>query len=238
VPVDKSPERIRQMFGQVAGRYDFLNHLLSLGIDRWWRRQTVRLVPPGGALPILDVCTGTGDLALAYDRAARGAVPVIGADFCHEMLVLAREKVHRAGADGRIVFLEADAQSLPLASDVFQIVCVAFGLRNVADTDRGLAEMSRVCAPGGRVAVLEFSTPGRQPFKAVYGWYFRHLLPRIGWLVSRRSGDAYSYLPSSVGEFPQGEALAARMRAAGLADVRCYSLTLGVATLYVGTKGE
>jgi demethylmenaquinone methyltransferase/2-methoxy-6-polyprenyl-1,4-benzoquinol methylase len=237
VPVDKSPERIRQMFGQVAGRYDFLNHLLSLGIDRCWRRQAVRRVPPKGTLPILDVCTGTGDLALAYDRAARGTAPVVGADFCHEMLVLAREKVRREGADDRISFLEADAQSLPLSSDVFQIVCVAFGLRNVADTDRGLAEMSRVCAPGGQVAVLEFSTPTRQPFKAAYGWYFRHVLPRIGRLVSRKSGDAYNYLPTSVSEFPQGAALAERMRAAGLSDVRCYPLTFGVATLYVGTKG-
>jgi demethylmenaquinone methyltransferase/2-methoxy-6-polyprenyl-1,4-benzoquinol methylase len=238
VPVDKSPERIRQMFGQVAGRYDFLNHLLSLGIDRWWRRQIVRLVPPNGTPPILDVCTGTGDLALAYDRAARGAVSVVGADFCHEMLVLGREKARRAGAGGRVAFIEADAQFLPLPSNSFQIVCVAFGLRNVADTDRGLAEMSRVCAPGGQVAVLEFSTPTRQPFKAVYGWYFRHVLPRIGRLVSRKSGDAYNYLPISVGEFPQGAALAERMRAAGLSDVHCYSLTFGVATLYVGTKGE
>jgi demethylmenaquinone methyltransferase/2-methoxy-6-polyprenyl-1,4-benzoquinol methylase len=236
VPVDKSPERVRQMFGRVAPRYDFLNHLLSLGIDKWWRRQTVRRLPPAGTLPILDVCTGTGDLALAYDRAARHAVPIVGADFCHEMLALGREKAIRAGADGRVTFVEADAQSLPFSSDSFQIVCVAFGLRNVADTDRGLAEMTRVCAPSGRVAVLEFSTPTRQPFKAVYGWYFRHVLPRIGRLVSRQAGDAYSYLPTSVGEFPQGEVLAERMRAAGLGDVRCYPLTFGVATLYVATK--
>ena len=225
------------MFGQVAGHYDFLNHLLSLGIDKWWRRQTVRRVPPAGPLPILDVCTGTGDLALAYDRAAHGAVPIVAADFCHEMLAIGREKARRAGVDVRITFIEADTQSLPLPNDAFQIVCVAFGLRNVADTDRGLAEMTRVCAPGGSVAVLEFSTPTRRPLKAIYGWYFRNVLPRIGRLVSRRSGDAYNYLPASVGEFPQGEALAERMRAAGLGDVRCYPLTFGVATLYVGTKG-
>jgi demethylmenaquinone methyltransferase / 2-methoxy-6-polyprenyl-1,4-benzoquinol methylase len=226
------------MFGQIAGRYDFLNHLLSLGIDKWWRRQTVRRVPPNGPLPILDVCTGTGDLALAYDRAARGQTQIVAADFCHEMLAIGREKAARTGAEGRVTFIEADTQSLPLPNDAFQIVCVGFGLRNVSDTDRGLAEMVRVCASGGHVAVLEFSTPTWQPFKAIYGWYFRHVLPRIGQLVSRRSGDAYAYLPESVGEFPQGEALAERMRAAGLGDVRCYPLTFGVATLYVGTKGK
>jgi demethylmenaquinone methyltransferase/2-methoxy-6-polyprenyl-1,4-benzoquinol methylase len=236
MPVDKSSDRVRQMFGRIAGRYDLLNHLLSLGIDRYWRRRTVRLVAPSGPRPILDVCTGTGDLALAYDRAAAGRTQIVAADFCHEMLAIGRQKAHRAGADSRIAFVEADAQSLPLPGDTFQIVCVAFGLRNVADTNRGLAEMARVCAPGGRVAVLEFSTPTRQPFKAIYGWYFRHVLPRIGSLFARNSGGAYAYLPDSVGEFPQGDALLDRMRAAGLSELRSYPLTLGVATLYVGTK--
>jgi demethylmenaquinone methyltransferase / 2-methoxy-6-polyprenyl-1,4-benzoquinol methylase len=224
------------MFGQIAGRYDFLNHLLSLNIDRYWRRRTVQLVPPDGDLPILDVCTGTGDLALAYDRAAGGRVPIVAADFTYEMLAIGREKARKAGAADRVTFVEADTQALPLPADAFQIVCVAFGLRNVADTDRGLAEMARVCAPGGRIAVLEFSSPTRQPFKAVYGWYFRNVLPRIGRIVARNSGDAYEYLPTSVGEFPQGEALLARMRAAGLTETRCYPLTFGVATLYVGVK--
>jgi demethylmenaquinone methyltransferase / 2-methoxy-6-polyprenyl-1,4-benzoquinol methylase len=236
MPVDKSDDRVRRMFGQIAGRYDFLNHLLSLGIDHYWRRRTVRLVPPVGPLPILDVCTGTGDLALAYDRAAGGTTRIVAADFCHQMLVIGRQKAQKAGADGRVTFIEADAQSLPLPADTFQIVCVAFGLRNVADTDRGIAEMVRVAAPGGRVAVLEFSTPTRQPFKSVYGWYFRHVLPRIGKLFSRSSADAYEYLPASVGEFPQGEALLERMRAAGLTNLRRYPLTFGVATLYVGEK--
>jgi len=235
-PVDKSPERVRRMFGQIAGRYDFLNHLLSLGVDRYWRWRTVRRVRPEGSLPILDVCTGTGDLALAFDRAAGGELHIVAADFCHEMLGIGRQKSALAGAAGRITFLEADAQSLPLPSNAFQIVSVAFGLRNVADTDRGLAEMVRVTAPGGRVAVLEFSSPIWQPFKAIYGWYFRHLLPRIGQYVARNSTAAYEYLPQSVGQFPQGEALAERMRTAGLEDVRCYPLTMGVATLYVGKK--
>lgn len=241
MPIDKSSERVRRMFGQVAPRYDFLNHLLSLGIDHWWRRQTVRLVPPQREtgtppLPILDVCTGTGDLALAYDRAAGGCIPIVATDFCHEMLAIGRRKAAQAGADGRITFVEADAQSLPLPSDAFQIVCVAFGLRNIFDTDGGLAEMTRVAAPGGRVAVLEFTTPTREPFKTVYGWYFRHVLPRVGQWVSRNSSAAYEYLPASVGEFPQGEALLEQMGTAGLVDLRRYPFTLGVATLYVGTK--
>ena len=126
--------------------------------------------------------------------------------------------------------------ALPLPSEMFDIVCVAFGLRNVADTDAGLVEMARVCAPGGRVAVLEFSTPQWQPFKGLYGWYFRNALPRIGQMIARNRESAYSYLPESVGEFPQGEALAARMRSAGLETVTFHALTLGVATLYVGKK--
>ncbi|MCI0492274.1 MAG: class I SAM-dependent methyltransferase, partial [Planctomycetes bacterium] len=208
------------------------------GIDRWWRRQTVRRAPPKGPLPILDLCTGTGDLALAYDRASGGKTPIVAADFCHEMLAIGREKCREAGADGRITFVEADAQSLPFPSNAFQIVCVAFGLRNVDDTDRGLGEMVRVAAPGGRVAVLEFSTPDWQPFRAIYGWYFRHILPRVGQFVSRNSAGAYSYLPESVGEFPQGEALCDRMRIVGLADLRRYPLTGGIVTLYVGTKAN
>ena len=235
--VDKSGPRVRRMFGEIAGRYDFLNHLLSLNIDRYWRWRTVRLVPPRSGTSILDVCTGTGDLALAYHRASRGEATIVGADFCHEMLVIGRQKRERAGGRGcDLAFVEADAQTLPLPSDVFDIVCVAFGLRNVADTDAGLAEMTRVCAPGGRVAVLEFTSPGWQPFKVVYGWYFRHVLPRIGQLVARNRESAYSYLPESVGEFPQCEALAVRMEAAGLTEVSYRALTLGIATIYVGKK--
>jgi demethylmenaquinone methyltransferase/2-methoxy-6-polyprenyl-1,4-benzoquinol methylase len=234
--VDKSGPRVRRMFGEIAGRYDFLNHLLSLNVDRYWRWRTVRLVPPRANCRILDVCTGTGDLALAYHKAARGAAEIVGADFCREMLTIGRQKGVAAGANGELTFVEADAQALPVASDQFDIVCVAFGLRNVADTDAGLAEMARACAPGGRVAVLEFSSPRWQPFRAIYGWYFRHVLPRIGQLLARNRESAYSYLPESVGEFPQGEAMVARMRSAGLEEVGYRGLTLGVATIYVGKK--
>ena len=234
--VDKSGPRVRQMFGEIAGRYDFLNHLLSLNIDRYWRWRTVRVVAPQAGDNILDMCTGTGDLALAYHRAAGGKARIVGADFCHEMLDIGRKKGAAAGADGQVEFIEADAQHVPLASDQFQIVTVAFGLRNVADTSRGLEEMVRVCAPGGRVAVLEFSNPSWRPFKAIYGWYFRNVLPRIGQLLARNNQEAYNYLPNSVGQFPQGEELCEMMRKAGLKEVSHLGLTLGVATLYVGTK--
>jgi demethylmenaquinone methyltransferase/2-methoxy-6-polyprenyl-1,4-benzoquinol methylase len=235
--VNKSETRIRRMFGDIASRYDTLNHLLSLNLDKYWRWRTVRTVAPQGESPILDLCTGTGDLALAYFRATAGRVPIVAADFCHPMLVLGRQKGTTAGANGQMTFVEADAQLLPLPDDRFQIVCVAFGLRNVTDTDRGLREMVRVCQPGGRVAVLEFSHPRWQPFAAIYGWYFRNVLPRIGQALAKNADEAYAYLPASVGEFPSGEALAARMRDAGLNEVTYHPMTLGVATLYVGTKG-
>ena len=236
--LDKREVRIRRMFGQIAPWYDFLNHVLSLNIDRTWRTKTTRLVPPGPAEngPIFDLCTGTGDLALAYDRAARGAVPVVAADFCHDMLVRAVEKAKTAGAADRIRFVEADAQALPFADDTFQIVSVAFGLRNVTDTDRGIAEMVRVTRPGGRVAILEFSRPRNRLFGNLYTFYFRHVLPRVGQLLCRNRENAYRYLPESVLRFPDYDALAAKLRAHGLVEVRYEPFTFGVATLYVGVK--
>jgi demethylmenaquinone methyltransferase / 2-methoxy-6-polyprenyl-1,4-benzoquinol methylase len=234
--LDKRETRIRRMFNSIAPRYDLLNHLLSLNVDRYWRWRTTRLVPPDGDAPILDVCTGTGDLALAYHRAAGGRVPIVGADFCHEMLVRAMRKAERKHAAGRIRFVEADAQQLPFPDNHFQIACVAFGLRNVTDTDCGIAEMVRVTRPGGRVAILEFSRPRGWFFGRMYRFYFRRLLPLVGGLLSRNRDDAYRYLPESVMEFPDGEALGERLRGHGLTDVRWHPFTFGIATLYVGVK--
>lgn len=234
--LDKSAARISGMFAEIAGRYDLLNHLLSLGIDRRWRRRTVRLVPPRGDGPILDVCAGTADLALAYWRGGGKAARVVAADFCHPMLAIARSKCRRAGAERHVAIVEADALRVPFPDDIFQIVSVAFGLRNLSDTDAGLREMARVCRPGGRVAVLEFSLPTARPLRALYGWYFHHILPRIGQSLARNRQGAYNYLSASVDPFPQGEVLAERMRAAGLHSVQFHRFTLGVATLYVGEK--
>jgi demethylmenaquinone methyltransferase / 2-methoxy-6-polyprenyl-1,4-benzoquinol methylase len=249
--LDKREQRIRRMFGAIAPSYDLLNHLLSLNIDRYWRWRTTRLVQPRGEGPILDLCSGTGDLALAYNRAAHGMVPIFGADFSHEMLLRAVSKTKkrnrassldfRPSAEARsskseVRFLEADAQHLPFPDNCFQISAVAFGLRNVTDTDRGLAEMVRVTQRSGRVAILEFSKPRHWLFGRLYKFYFRKLLPLIGQTISRSQDSAYRYLPASVLEFPDGEALAQRMRRHGLTDVRWQPFTFGIATLYVGVK--
>jgi demethylmenaquinone methyltransferase/2-methoxy-6-polyprenyl-1,4-benzoquinol methylase len=238
VTIDKSNDRVRQMFAQIAGKYDRMNHLLSLNFDRYWRWRTARIVRPDGDSPILDVCTGTGDLAFAFARVCEKTTRIVAADFCPEMLEIGEAKSRRAGTTGQIEFVTADTQQLPFEDNQYQIVSVAFGLRNVADTDRGLREMVRVCQPGGRVAVLEFSMPRRQPLKGVYGWYFRRILPRLGERLARNQSGAYNYLPASVGEFPSGDELVYRMQAAGLARVDQYPFSFGVATLYVGTKGR
>lgn len=231
LPLDKKAASIRSMFADIAPRYDLLNHLLSLNVDRYWRWRTTRLVPPDPAGPHLDVCTGTGDLALAYHRAGRGKVGVVATDFCAPMLVRGHAK-----AAGVIPFLVADTMRLPFPDASFQTVTVAFGLRNVADTLAGLREMARVCRPGGTVAVLEFSTPRLWPLRPFYLWYFRTILPLIGRWVSKSSDFAYSYLPASVAAFPEREALASIFAEAGLADTTWRSLTFGIATLYWGRK--
>ena len=163
---------------------------------------------------------------------------IVGADFCHEMLVLASQKAARRQAADHIRFLEADAQQLPFPSNLFQITCVAFGLRNVTSLERGLSEMVRVTRPGGRVAILEFSKPRHWLFGRIYRFYFRHLLPLLGQVISGSKDNAYGYLPASVMQFPDGEALADRLRDHGLKGVNWRPLTFGIATLYVGAKNE
>ena len=240
--VDKSESRVRQMFGEISGRYDLMNHVLSGGTDIYWRWRTVRAVAPEGTTPILDVCTGTGDLALAYWKAGRGQIPVEATDFTPEMLRIAEVKRDRqlgrriAQGSASLVFQEADTQQLPFEDNRFQIVSVAFGLRNVTDTERGLREMIRVCETGGRVVVLEFSMPTNPFFNWVYRTYFKYVLPRIGQMFARNRQAAYNYLPESVSQFPYGKALAEKMEACGLTDVTWTPLTFGIATLYVGRK--
>lgn len=240
--VDKSGERIQRMFGEISGRYDFMNHFLSGGTDIYWRWRTVRRVAPQGDAPILDVCCGTGDLSIAYWKKGRRQIRVEGTDFTPEMIDLAQAKAARFGAAAEpdsksgMKFSVADTLQLPFDADSFQIVSVAFGLRNVSDTVAGLREMTRVCAPGGRVAVLEFSMPRNRLFGAVYRWYFRNILPRIGQLIARNREAAYNYLPQSVAAFPQGDELTSLMHEAGLTETTWTPLTFGIATLYVGVK--
>lgn len=233
--VDKSGQRVRQMFGEISHRYDLMNHLLSCGTDIYWRWRTVRVAAPTGSAPILDVCSGTGDLAFAYHKRTSGRVPILGTDFTHNMLIRANAKRDRK-ASRMPQFLEADTQHLPFADNTFQIVCVAFGLRNVSDTAAGLREMARVCQTGGQVVVLEFSTPRVPLLGPIYQWYFQRVLPRIGQLLARNRQSAYDYLPASVSEFPSGPELADTMQQCGLERVTWTPLTLGVATLYIGHK--
>ncbi len=236
--VDKSGERVRAMFGQIAPRYDLMNHVLSGGVDAWWRWYTVRKVMNEYDGPVLDACTGTGDLAIAFWKYRRRAMRVVGTDFTPEMLEIARDKATRMAGDvpQTLTFQQADTQELPFADGEFGVVSVAFGLRNVADTARGLRELLRVTRPGGVVAVLEFSIPGNAVLRAGYLWYFKHILPRIGQFFARNQSAAYEYLPASVSEFPYGAALAAQMSAAGMERVRFIPLTGGIASLYLGEK--
>jgi demethylmenaquinone methyltransferase / 2-methoxy-6-polyprenyl-1,4-benzoquinol methylase len=232
------------MFRQIAPRYDLLNHLLSLNIDRYWRRRAVKSLRFKEGLPILDVCCGTGDLAIAIADATSKETQVVGTDFCFDMLSIARKKEskrstkHSDSSRRTVPFLEADSMNLPFADDQFQCVTVAFGLRNVAETERGLSEMTRVCAPGGQVMVLELSSPTMPGLKQIYQLYFRHVLPRIGQWLARNDKSAYEYLPASVTQFPSGEALCELMRSVGLKNVHATPLTLGVVTIYDGTKAE
>lgn len=234
--VDKSDRRVRAMFASIARRYDLLNHLLSLNIDRSWRRFTARTVPPIPGVPVLDCCTGTADLALEYHQAGRGLSPVIGTDFCHEMLDLGNAKVHKAGASGNVALVEGDTQRLPLPSETFGVVTVAFGLRNVRDTVRGIDEMVRVTRPGGTVAILEFSRPRGPVLGRLYLAFFRQVLPRVGQALAPNGDGAYHYLPASVLQFPDGQTMLDLLGSRGLTGTRMYPLTFGVATLYTGVK--
>ena len=234
--VDKSGNRVRGMFAEIAPRYDFVNRMLSGGIDVWWRHITVSRAAPPLTGAILDVCTGTGDLALAYRAKCGPDVRVVASDFCRPMLDRGIEKSAKTGA--AIEWMEADAMALPFPAAAFDLVTVAFGLRNIADTSQGLAEMARVCKPGGRLAILEFSLPPNVIVRNAYLWYFRRVLPFIGNTVARNASDAYTYLNQSVEAFPAGEALAAVVRAAGFERVDMVPLSFGIATLYIATRAS
>lgn len=231
--IDKSGAAIRDMFAGVAPRYDLLNHLLSGSLDRVWRRRAAAALELPAGSRVLDLCAGTGDQALALRR--RG-LAVVAADFCVPMLALAKPKFARVNAGApRPAPLAADALALPFPAGRFDGATVAFGLRNVADLDRGLEELGRAVRAGGRLAILEFALPRARPLRALYLLYFRRLIPRIGGLLSPR-GSAYSYLPSSVLEFPQREAFLARLTSAGFAEVSWRDLAGGSVCLYLGKR--
>ncbi len=220
---------VRGMFGGIARRYDFLNHLLSFNLDRRWRARMVERVSEILARPearALDLCCGTGDVLQAMER--RKPCTTFGSDFCHPMLIEARRKVKSA-------LFEADALALPLAADSLDLVTIAFGFRNLANYRRGLEELRRVLKPGGTLAILEFSQPSNRVFGAAYGFFSTRVLPRIGGLISG-SREAYSYLPESIQKFPSAEELATQMRLALFERVEFERMTWGAVALHLGRK--
>lgn len=222
---------VRAMFDAIAPRYDLLNRLLSMGIDRTWRAAAVRALLERRPGRILDVATGTADLAIAASAIEDSRV--VGVDIAEEMLEVGREKIARLGLADRISLKKGDAERLPFSDRQFDAVTVAFGVRNFEDLGRGLEEMRRVLRPGGIAVVLEFSRPARFPVKQAYDLYSRFVLPLVGRLLSRDDG-AYRYLPDSIRAFPDGKAFLDHMQTAGFTDLKARRLTFGIASLYTG----
>jgi demethylmenaquinone methyltransferase/2-methoxy-6-polyprenyl-1,4-benzoquinol methylase len=227
---------VREMFGRIAPRYDLLNHLLSLDIDKLWRRRVANefaaiLRDPGAQ--VLDLCCGTGDLSFAFRNDAPNGAKIIGSDFVPEMLARARAKAEALGA--AVEFVEADALQLPFADQTFDLVSCAFGFRNLANYERGMLEIYRVLKPGGSVGILEFAEPPGVIFGGLYRFYFKHILPRLGGLISGDSA-AYEYLPRSVSKFPLPDELNKRFEANGFVDVKFARLTGGIVTLHTGRR--
>lgn len=254
--------RIKNLFSAIARHYDFLNSLLSLKRDKVWRQETVKASEVEPTSKVLDVCTGTGELALAYTDKLGTDGFVIGSDFCFEMLVIGNQKVEAGRGEQKRRrmeerkdggpnlptfqpssptpsspgFLAADTLTLPFLDNIFDIVSVGFGIRNVSDLELGVGEMTRVAAPGGRVVILEFTQPVNPLFRSLYYFYFTKVLPFLGNLISRNKDDAYGYLPRSVMKFPDCDALKTVMEQCGLTDVRYQRKTFGIVAIHVGKK--
>lgn len=227
-PSERKGPEVARMFDAVAPTYDLLNHMLSFNLDRLWRRAAVRELAPRDGAVILDLCAGSGDVALLLAR--RSGARVIGADFSAAMLEAARGKARRAGVP--LPLVRADAMALPFRSGVLDGITVAFGVRNFEDLDAGLREMARTLKPGRRAVILEFSEPRGSLFGRLYLFYFRRVLPLVGRLISGRPG-AYAYLPATVSVFPGPEGVSRRLEQAGLAPVAARRLTAGAVMLYV-----
>jgi demethylmenaquinone methyltransferase/2-methoxy-6-polyprenyl-1,4-benzoquinol methylase len=233
--LSKTPAEISGMFDAIAGRYDLLNHLLSAGIDRRWRRSAIRSLALEGRERVLDLCTGTADLAIAARTAHPPAARVVGIDFAGAMLRAGHAKLQQQSLTGEISLVRGDATRIPVAAKAVDAITVAFGIRNVEDAGAACAEMYRVLAPGGRIAILEFGTPRSAGIRAAYLWYFKRILPRIGRLISRHA-VAYDYLPSSVGSFLSPQSFAGLLTDAGFVDVAFKPLTFGIVYLYTGSR--
>ena len=234
--IDKSPPRIAGMFDAIAPRYDLLNRVLSAGLDRRWREKAVEALKLAPNARVLDVCTGTADLAVATASRVTGS-SVIGVDFAGAMLRLGLAKVTSLGLSDRVRLVRGDATRIPVASATCDGATIAFGIRNVAEPELALAEIARVLRPNGRLAILEFGQPRIPGVRSLYAWYFRYVLPAIGRMVSKHT-SAYSYLPASVGTFPPPDEFAGIIARHGFSNVKAVSLTFGIVYLYIADRAD
>ncbi len=233
-PGEASSERVRGIFAQIAGRYDLFNILSSWGIDRLWRRKTVRLAGVRKGDRVLDLCAGTGDLSLAIARST-DAAEVVGSDFVPEMLEVAERKLERYSGSAKVSFCVVDAQSIPFPDESFDVVTVAFGVRNIPDRAANFNEVHRVLRPGGRYVILEFSRPVFAPFRWFYHFYLRLVIPALGGLLT---GDrpSFTYLNDSIRRFPPQAALSAELREAGFDAITWHNLSMGIAAVHIASK--
>jgi demethylmenaquinone methyltransferase/2-methoxy-6-polyprenyl-1,4-benzoquinol methylase len=227
-------QQVSKMFNNISGKYDFLNHFLSAGIDRRWRKRAISKLKDINPKQILDVATGTGDLALEAYKQLRPD-KIIGIDIAVKMLDIGRTKLRKKGLSEIITFDEGDSENLPFEDNSFDAVIVAFGVRNFANVEKGLQEMIRVLRPGGKCVILEFSKPKVFPVKQLYNFYFSSILPGIGRITSKDK-KAYSYLYESVQAFPEGKNFEQLLQKLGLNQTTCEALTMGICSIYTGTK--
>lgn len=226
-------EQVAQMFDSISERYDFLNHMLSMNIDKGWRKKVVKIAKAEGPKQILDVATGTGDLAIALTKA--NPESIMGIDISNGMLEVGRKKIKEKGLTEIITLQQADSENLPFEDASFDVVTVAFGVRNFENLEKGMSEIRRVLKPGGKALVLEFSQPTGFPFKQVYKFYFKNILPTLGKAISK-DDSAYTYLPESVNAFPYGQKFVDVLESVGFKQNKFQPVTFGVATIYEAVK--